>query len=110
MRAWSIGYTPQNTTAATATIMSALAHEDTDDAINDALKTLGTLQSMKGEVKSIGGDFYDDIEKIVEKLKKDIANRTGQLLHHFLRKDKPREETLKKFINQYPSCLERRNN
>ena len=90
MRAWSIGYTPQTTTTATSTIMSALAHEDTDDAINDALKTLGTLQSMKGEVKSIGGDFYDDIEKIVEKLKKDIANRTGQLLHNLRRDPTPR--------------------
>ena len=62
------------------------AHEDTDDAVDEAFKTLGTLQSMKGELKNIGGEFYDDIEKIAErflkKFKKDIANLTGKLLHN----------------------------
>ena len=76
----------------------ALAHEDTDDAIDDAFKTLGTLQSMKGDLQNIGGAFYDDIEKITEqfvkKFKKDIVNRTGKLLHN-LKADKPEKETLK---------------
>ena len=94
--------------------MSAPApgHEDTDDAIDEAFKTLGTLQSMKGELKNIGGNFYDDIEKITEKFvknfKKDIANRTGKLLHN-LKTDKPEKETLKKLINEFPSCLECKN-
>ena len=94
--------------------MSAPApgHEDTDDAIDEAFKTLGTLQSMKGELKNIGGAFYDDIEKITEQFvknfKKDIANRTGQLLHN-LKTDKPEKETLKKLINEFPSSLEYKN-
>ena len=90
----------------------ALRPEETDDAIDDAFKTLGTLQSMKGDLKNIGGDFYDDIEKITEqfvkKFKKDIANRTGELLHN-LKTDKPEKETLKKLIHEFPSCLECKN-
>ena len=85
----------------------ALAH-----AIDDAFKTLGTLQSMKGELKNIGGDFYHDIGKIakqfVKKFKKDIANRTGKLLHN-LKADKPEKETLKKLIREFPSSLEYKN-
>ena len=86
----------------------ALAHENADDAIDEAFKTLGTLQSIKGDLKNIEGNFYSDIEKITEKYKKDIANRTGQLLHN-LKKGKPEEETLKKLINQFPSSLEYKN-
>ena len=63
---------------------------------------------MKGELKNIGGNFYKDIEKIAEKcikkFKKDVANRTGKLLHK-LAKDKPEKEMLKKLINQFPSSL-----
>ena len=55
-----------------------------DDAIDEAFKTLGNLQSMKGELKNMGGNFYEDIEKITEnivkKFKKDIVNRTSKLL------------------------------
>ena len=90
----------------------ALSHEDGDDAIDEAFKIFGTLQSMKGELKNIGGDFYDDIEKIAEKFvknfKKDIANRTGQLLHNLV-KGKPKKKSLKKLINQFPSSLEYKN-
>ena len=94
------------------TTTAAIAHEDTDDAIDEAFKTLGTLQSMKGELKNIRGNFYDDIEKIAEKIvkkfKKDIATRTGQLLHN-LHKDKPEKKMLKKLINEFPSSLEYKN-
>ena len=51
---------------------------------------------MKG-VKNVGGKVYEDIEKITEKFKKDIVNRTSKLLHN-LHEDKPEKETLKKMI------------
>ena len=90
----------------------APAHEDTDDAIDEAFKTIGTLQSMKGDLKNIGGNFYDDIEKLAEKFikkfKKDIANRTGKILHN-LHEHKPEKETLKKLIHDFPSSLEYKN-
>ena len=90
----------------------AIAHADGDDGIDEAFKTLGTLQSMKKELKNIGGDFYDDIEEIakniVKKFKNDIANRTGQLLHN-LHEHKPEKETLEKLINQFLSSLECKN-
>ena len=79
----------------------ALAQEDT-------FKIFGTLQSMKGELKNIRGDFYDDIKEITEKCKRDIANRTGKLLHN-LKTDKPKKKTLKKLINEFPSSLECKN-
>ena len=84
----------------------APTHEDTYDAIDEAFTKRGTLQSMKGDLKNIGGGFlYDDIEKnaekIAEKYKKDIANRIGQLLHN-LHEHKPEKKTLKNRLIHLP--------
>ena len=93
-------------------ISSTITRRYTDDAIDEAFKTLGILQSMKGDIKNMRGYFYDDVDKIAEKIikkfKKDIANRTGQLLHN-LDEDKPEKETLKKLIHEFPSSLEYNN-
>ena len=88
----------------------APVHVDGDDDIDEVFnKTIGTLQSMKGELKNMGGAFYDDIENIAEniikKFKKDIANRIGHLLHN-LDEDKPEKEKLKKLIREFSSSLE----
>jgi len=87
----------------------APGHEDTDDAFDEAFKVFGTLQSMKGELKSIGGNFYDDIEKIAEKneekYKKDTANRIGQFINN-LHVHKPDEDLLKNLIHEFPKSLQ----
>ena len=80
--------------------MSAAA----EDTFNKFIKTIGTFQSMKGDLDE---DFYSDLEEIVNNAMKRVSNRTGKYLHilHELDDKKPDEDTLLKIIDNVPSSL-----
>ena len=68
------------------------------------IKTIGTFQSMKGDLDE---DYYTDLEEIVNNAMKQVSDRTGKYLHnlHELGDKKPDEDTLLKIIDNVPSSL-----
>ena len=79
----------------------ATATASIDVSINHAVKTLGTLKSMKHELDK---EYFDDIEEIFRKSMEDVAIRTASFLFDFLAK-KPNLNIVKNMIDMAPSCL-----
>lgn len=82
----------------------ATATASIDVSINHAVKTLGTLKSMK---RDLDKEYFDDIEEIFRKSMEDVARCTALFLFEVLAK-KSNLNIVKKMIDMVPSSLSHR--